>query len=37
MADAYPEHDERLRQEPSFIAFRLVKPRPESLVSPLTP
>jgi SAM-dependent methyltransferase len=37
MADAYPEHDERLRHEPSFIAFRLVKPWPESLVSPRTP
>ena len=28
MALADPEHDERLRHEPGFIAFRLVKPPP---------
>ncbi len=32
MADAYPEDDERLRHEPGFIAFRLVKPPPDSAV-----
>jgi hypothetical protein len=28
MALADPEHDQRLRHEPGFIAFRLVKPPP---------
>jgi len=28
MALAYPEDDERLRTEPGFIAFRLVKAPP---------
>jgi hypothetical protein len=29
MAAAYPEYDKRLRIEPGFIAFRLVKPVPD--------